>query len=161
MDTQDLSIVGMEIRILAAILVKFAKRDLERRLTQYGLEIGALPYDVMHMLRQRDRTISDLSQKTGISPASLVPVIDMLEQRGLVKRGQDPNDRRRTPLALTPLGRETLSSVPLVDKEDALAQCLANMGDEQAQQLLEQFRTLVAGMIKDESKVQNIAASLR
>lgn len=52
-----------------------------------------------------------LGAALGMDPNSVVVVIDDLQQRGLVERRRDPNDRRRYALYLTDAGRDMLEQV--------------------------------------------------
>jgi DNA-binding MarR family transcriptional regulator len=47
----------------------------------------------------------ELSQRIGIENSSSTAAIDQLEQRGLINRHRDPQDRRRVIVTLTPAGR--------------------------------------------------------
>lgn len=49
--------------------------------------------------------LSELSEHLHIAPRSATEVVDSLEQRGLVERRPDPNDRRATLVALTDQGK--------------------------------------------------------
>jgi DNA-binding MarR family transcriptional regulator len=49
-----------------------------------------------------------LSDVIGADPRNVVGLVDFLEQRGLLERGRDPDDRRRHGVRLTPAGVETL-----------------------------------------------------
>jgi DNA-binding MarR family transcriptional regulator len=47
----------------------------------------------------------ELSRRIGIENSSSTAAIDQLEQRGLIDRHRDPEDRRRLIVTLTPAGR--------------------------------------------------------
>jgi DNA-binding MarR family transcriptional regulator len=149
MERDERSSVAIEIQLLTTIATKLAKRDLELRLQSCDLDIGALSYGVMRMLNCQEHTISELSRKMHLAPATLVPVVDALERSGLVTRGQDPRDRRRIPLSLTEPGAKILGSVPFLDENDSLVKSLSRMGDEQCRQLLALLRDLVSAMSED------------
>jgi DNA-binding MarR family transcriptional regulator len=48
--------------------------------------------------------LSELSEHLRIAPRSTTEVVDVLQERGLVERRADPNDRRATLVALTEAG---------------------------------------------------------
>jgi DNA-binding MarR family transcriptional regulator len=152
---------ALEIRILAAIAVRIAKRGLEMRLEAHAAGIGALPYGILRQLHERDFTISDLSRRMNLKPATLVPAVDALEREGLARRGQDPQDRRRTPLLLTERGHEVLSRVAPVDIADPYAQGLAALGEAQCHQLLLLLRDLVAHLPEGEAIISEVEARVR
>jgi DNA-binding MarR family transcriptional regulator len=47
-------------------------------------------------------TAGELAEAVGLSPGAVTTVLDRLEQRGLVTRSRDPDDRRRVTLKMTP-----------------------------------------------------------
>jgi DNA-binding MarR family transcriptional regulator len=57
------------------------------------------------LLRHGTVRLRDLSEHLHIAPRSATEVIDVLQERGLVERRPDPNDRRATLVALTPEGK--------------------------------------------------------
>ena len=138
--------IALQIRALAGFINKLSRSDLEGRLEAHGLAVGALPFSVMQLLARRYQTISELSRAMRLSPATLVPAVDALERKGLVKRGQDLHDRRRTPISLTELGKDMLLMVPMVDEKDALVGSLEGMGQEKGEQLLALLGELANGM---------------
>jgi len=161
MNNDETSLTASEIRILTMLINKMAKYDLERRLTAAGTDLSELQFGVMHLLYHKRRTIKELSTKVMLSPATLVPVIDTLERLGLATRGQDPNDRRRTPLALTEKGKQVIAALPYIDRGDALFQSVERLGDDKSHQLLLLLRELVTAMSNDESVVANVTAEIR
>lgn len=48
---------------------------------------------------------SDLAAAERVRPQAVAPIVAALEQRGLVRRRPDPDDRRRQLVSLTPTGR--------------------------------------------------------
>jgi DNA-binding MarR family transcriptional regulator len=157
---KDLHLVADELTILARMLSKHAKQDLERRLETHGITMSGLGYRVMRKLRRESLTLGELSRLFGISAASLLPVVDELEGKGYIVRGDDPNDRRRSPLAVTDAAKSVLALVPSVDAQDSLVKALHNLGEGKSDQLLELMRGLVAEVSGDPAKVAGIAARL-
>lgn len=146
MNEEERYTTAVEVRVLAAIINKKAMRDLEQRLEARNAGVSGLQYGVLQFLRHHHGTISEMSRKMMLAPPTLVPVVDALEQKGLVERGRDPEDRRRTPLVLTASGVETLARLPLVDSADSVVRSLDSMGDAKAQALTELLHELVRHM---------------
>lgn len=55
-------------------------------------------------------TQSELAAAVGRDKTRLIPILDRLEARGLLRRTPDPADRRNRVVALTPAGRALLAS---------------------------------------------------
>ncbi len=55
--------------------------------------------------------ISTLSEHLRIAPRSGTEVVDALQERGLVQRSPDPDDRRATLVTLSPAGEEVAEAV--------------------------------------------------
>ena len=49
-----------------------------------------------------------IGERMGVAPSRMVAFVDSLEERGLLERRQNPDDRRARALFLTPEGRELL-----------------------------------------------------
>ena len=150
-----------EIRILSAVLSKLLRQDFEQHLEMCGAPIGALQYGVLILLSYQRQTISELSKKLMIESATLVPVIDSLERNGILERGSDPNDRRRTPLSLTNRGNELVRAVPALSGPSGLAKSLERMGTEKNRRLRSLLRELATQMTGNERLVRGISESLR
>ena len=161
MDAEALYPVVLEMRLLAAVAAKVARQSLEAQLDACGVSVGVLAYGVMRLLSFQEQTISELSRTMNLRPATLVPVVDALERKGLVRRGRDPNDRRRVPLSLTERGARMVARVPLVDDGDVLVQSLSAMGTEQSRQLLFLLRQLVRHMPGGEDILCQVSARVR
>jgi len=161
MKNEELYATAVELRILGGIVMKLVRRDVEQHLEACGAEIGSLQHGVLRLLSQQHFTIAELSRKMMLEAASLVPVIESLEKGALVKRGQDPRDRRRTPLTLTEQGAELLARIPSASPDSLLVKSLHQMGDAKSEQLLQRLRELVTLLTEDENIVREISASVR
>src|SRR3954454_8226746 len=60
------------------------------------------------MAKRPGITQQDLAALARVDPSSMVAVLDDLEQRGVVERRVDPEDRRRRAVYLTPKGEEQM-----------------------------------------------------
>lgn len=94
---------------LLALAGAESRRRWARGLARSGLRPAH--YGALMILQQGPLPQQDLAQPLGIDPRNLVPIIDQLEGRGLLRRQPYPNDRRRHLVTLTRRGRETLRSV--------------------------------------------------
>ncbi|MGH3849002.1 MAG: MarR family winged helix-turn-helix transcriptional regulator, partial [Pseudonocardiaceae bacterium] len=63
--------------------------------------------------------LSELSEHLHIAPRSATEVVDGLEQRGLVERRPDPNDRRATLVALTDQGTKVGAAIQAARSAEA------------------------------------------
>jgi DNA-binding MarR family transcriptional regulator len=95
------------------------------------------------MLQFDTLTISELSQRMGLDPSTLVRAVDALERKDLARRGIDPHDRRRNPITITEKGLELVTSVPVIAGDDLTYQTLQSLGYESATQLRDLLHRLI------------------
>jgi DNA-binding MarR family transcriptional regulator len=95
---------------LLARLGAESRRRWARMLADHGLtphHFGMLmTLDHLGVAHQRR-----LSELVGIDPRNAVPLIDLLHRRGLIQRTDDPADRRRRAIRLTPAGQRLLNDM--------------------------------------------------
>ena len=94
---------------VAAALVQAAHRvqaRLEEALAGVGLSIAK--FETLSILVSRDRPISlsELAAKLVCVRSNVTQLVDRLETEGLVKRADDPSDRRAVRAEVTALGRK-------------------------------------------------------
>lgn len=94
-------------------------------------------YSILALLDEGARTTqAGIADALGMDASMLVSLLDTLEERGLIERKRDPNDRRRQMVAMTAAGRRQLTAFrKLVGQiEDEF---LAALSDEERQELHE------------------------
>ena len=95
---------------LSLLVHKLAGELLDRagELPAFGL--SAREYTALAVLaRDRPGSQHELGRLMGLAPQLVVSLTDGLENRGLVARRTNPDDRRRTLVELTPRGEEALA----------------------------------------------------
>lgn len=107
--------------------MKFAER-LER------LDLSPPHVGLLGMLRRAPgQSQQDLAGSLGTHPSRMVALVDELEQKGLLERRENPDDRRVYALFLTPAGERALRDVGRVNAEHLEALCAALDGAERQQ----------------------------
>lgn len=152
MKTTEFQIAAGELRTLTARILKAARQDTEQRLTASHVGISALQYAILTVLSDKNYTLSELSGQMGREPATLLPVVDALETKEMLQRGQDPRDRRRMPLLITGQGRSVLERVPKVGENDLLLKALKGLGERKTEQLISLLREVSLQAAPDKYK---------
>ena len=89
--------------------------------------------------------LGDLGRRLGIAPSTLSRNLDRLEERGLVARDPDPNDRRALRAELTDDGRRAAAAVR--DQEIAFARnVLERLPDATGEAAVETLEQLLAAI---------------
>lgn len=78
---------------------------------QENLGISAEQYHSLRCIARGLDSVSELARVKGFSRSAISRAVDALVNRELVERSQDPQDRRRVQLILTPHGQTMLDVV--------------------------------------------------
>jgi MarR family transcriptional regulator for hemolysin len=95
-------------------------------------------------------TQKELADKIYVDGSTLVPVIDKMEQNGLVERRADPNDRRMNRIFLTKKSESTVDSIILIVLQLRKMIYRGISGDE-----INSTRKILATMIKNSDTIIN------
>ncbi|WP_028057716.1 MarR family winged helix-turn-helix transcriptional regulator [Candidatus Solirubrobacter pratensis] len=121
--------LAAELRIAVGQIIRRLRAEHAFSLPQ-GAVLGALD-------RHGPQSISDLASGAHMRPQSMAQTVHELEQRGLVERRPDPDDRRRAFVELTTAGREALAA-DRARREGWLTRALETELSESERALLEQ-----------------------
>ena len=128
-------------------LSTLAGRAIERTFATHDLQIGE--FDVLAALRRSgepfELTPSRLVRQLMLSSSAMTNRLDRLEERALVRRRPDPDDRRGTIVSLTDEGR-ALVDAAVTDHVETESDLLAPLDAAQRRQLDDLVRQLLAGM---------------
>ncbi|HEY0937868.1 MAG TPA: MarR family transcriptional regulator, partial [Trebonia sp.] len=101
-----------------------AMRDLvdrhpTKQLLRDALDLGRGSGRVKSLLwlAEGPLTLGGLAEAVGVDAPYATLIVDRLEQRGLVDRQPDPEDRRRKLVTLTPAGREAVTRVHRIQRQ--------------------------------------------
>ena len=100
LDPSPMAIIGRITRLAA-----LTQRELERVFEQHGLAGG--DFDVLATLRRSGARLTpgELSRSTMVTTGGMTKRLDRLEASRLIRREQDPRDRRGRLIALTSEGQ--------------------------------------------------------
>jgi DNA-binding MarR family transcriptional regulator len=85
-----------------------------------------------------------VAQRLGVDRTTMVAIIDTLEDKGIIARHPDAEDRRRNVVELTPAGQDILKQATAAS-DAAEAELLAPLSPEESEQL----RDLLSRVITD------------
>ncbi|HUD56753.1 MAG TPA: helix-turn-helix domain-containing protein [Terracidiphilus sp.] len=125
-----------KIRSLCSVITKIARADLQTRLDNHDSGISAIEHGVLRHLSRGVASMAEISRLMGVAPSTLVYVVDGLVKKKLVKRGKDPNDRRREPLLLEKKGAALFGQIPKMDASSVLVKRLEGMKETRRRELL-------------------------
>jgi DNA-binding MarR family transcriptional regulator len=116
-------------------------------LAQYNLtpaQFGVLA----HLSANEGITQQTLSERLFVTKGNVCGLIGRLEERGLVVRESDPEDRRSNRLLLTPEGRELIEQVIPVN-EQFISDYMSVLSAEELETLRTLLRRLDKSMVED------------
>ncbi|KFI32968.1 transcriptional regulator [Haematobacter missouriensis] len=112
------------------------RRELDLRLAGIGMADATWPPLVHLSLSGGGISQKDLAERVGIDGSSLVRLLDILSERGLLERRPDPGDRRSRQLYLTPAGKAAVRRIEEV-LERTEHEMLEDLGHDDLMRLLE------------------------
>jgi DNA-binding MarR family transcriptional regulator len=138
----DTAPLGIVVRVMT--LYRSFSRDATRALEPLGLELWE--YDVLAALRRQGKPFTlpatRLARETELSSGAMTNRIDRLEDRGLVARETDKEDRRSILVKLTAEGRKIIDEA-ISHRLDAARISLGNLKASERRELADLLRRVV------------------
>ncbi len=91
------------ISVIRQLMGKLSVVDRNEKLC-YGLTVSQ--YRVIEKLHSKPGTMGELSREFGLAVSTMTRNMDILFRDGIVKRNQDPEDRRKVYVELTEKGKD-------------------------------------------------------
>jgi DNA-binding MarR family transcriptional regulator len=81
----------------------------------HAAELTLVQVRVMRRLAKQPQSLGQLGAELALAPPSMTRLVDRLEERGLIGRQRDVDDRRKVVATLTDEGRQLLSAIPFLE----------------------------------------------
>jgi DNA-binding MarR family transcriptional regulator len=124
-----------EFRILNAIRQIIRAADIDSRKLAADHQITAPQLmSLLAVVEKGSATATDIADRIHLSPSTLVGILDRLEEKGLIQRIRDVEDRRRVEVRPTDAGRTLALKTPF-PLHHSLDKALKQLSGSQRQQL--------------------------
>src|SRR5215468_5086558 len=144
--TEELARAERFAELFRAVYLTFHRRDRPRSELQ-----GASRAVLEHLALSGPLTIGEAAAHMRRAQSVISEIVTHLERDGLLERENDPGDRRRTLIWLTPGGHEALRRDRDVLSTDLLAQAIARLPEAQADALIAGMRALIESAQPDDT----------
>jgi DNA-binding MarR family transcriptional regulator len=125
-------------QLFRAVYLTFHRRDAPRsQLANASLAV------LEHLAMAGPLTIGEAASHLRRAQSVVSEIVSHLERQGLLERENDPADRRRTLIWLTPAGQATLRRQREVLSEELLTNALRQLPADQVDALLAALRALI------------------
>lgn len=124
-------IAGVSLMLRIMRIAGILERELATLCAHYNLKPGQ--FQALTALRRvypRTLTASELNHGTLLTSGAMTPLIDRLEEKGLVRRLADPADRRGVRVELTRAGKKLIDEA-FAARIDRLSELVAELGDSE------------------------------
>jgi DNA-binding MarR family transcriptional regulator len=95
------------IRAWSEVFMQRSMRDFRKFMEETDLSFSQINI-LMRLLHGGNTGVSEIGDQLGVTNAAASQAVDRLVQMGLIKRTEDPEDRRAKRLALTQKGRSLI-----------------------------------------------------
>jgi DNA-binding MarR family transcriptional regulator len=99
-------------------------------------------FGLLALLHEHPAILTQLAAEWGVTKASMSKMVSMLMERGWIAKEEDPADRRRKPLSLTPTGRKAYARVYDTVRQN-LIRSLVSLDEDQRAQIASALGLLV------------------
>lgn len=81
----------------------------------HAAELTLVQVRILRRLSRQSQSLGQLGTELALTPPSMTRLVDRLEERGLIKRDRDDEDRRKVVAKLTDQGRRLVSAIPFLE----------------------------------------------
>lgn len=95
-------------------------------------------------------SVGELARAAELNPGAMTRLLDKLEEKGFIVRGNDPTDRRALRIQLTAAGRDIFDQTTICG-EHVRERALAGMDESEREQLVSTLERVLANLTTTES----------
>ncbi len=125
-------LIGQLIRRLSLL-----NRD---QMVCYGVTLSQC-YVLETLFQKGKRTMNELSQEQGVTVSTMTRIVDVLVRDDIVRRENDPKDRRIVCIELTEKGEDLATKLEVCTQE-FMSKILENIPEEKREQVIESMSLL-------------------
>jgi len=126
----------MDTELVARLRVVISRLARVLNDTSTGEDLTPTQYSLLGLIHVRGPLgLTELIELEGLNPTMLSRVVKVLDERGLIRRMQDPDDLRAARVAATPEGAKVHERVR-ARRAKVLSDCLADLSPDTAATLL-------------------------
>lgn len=104
-----------DVRLVRAYLGAVTLSEPLQTRIWHAAQLTLVQVRVLRRLARQAQSLGQLGVEIALAPPSVTRLIDRLEERGLVERHRDEEDRRKVVAMLTDEGRKLVSAVPFLE----------------------------------------------
>ena len=134
-------------------LLRQINKEISKRLVPIFRE-KKLSIAEISVLMKMNRTpacrASELAAMIGIPSSTVTGILDRLEKRGLLKRRQDPNDRRSILITVTQKTKDFVANL-ITSMEGMLREAFRSMPDSRTQRFIEDLQFILNALERQSS----------
>jgi DNA-binding MarR family transcriptional regulator len=104
-----------DVRLLRAYLDAVTLSEALQTRIWHAAELTLAQVRVLRRLAKQPRSIGQLGADLVLAPPSMTRLVDRLEERGLIERRRDDEDRRKVLATLSAEGRRLVSAIPFLE----------------------------------------------
>ena len=104
-----------DVRLLRVYLDAVTLSEALQTRIWHAAELTLVQVRVLRRLAKQPRSLGYLGADLMLAPPSMTRLIDRLEERGLIERRRDHEDRRKVLATITAEGRRLVSAIPFLE----------------------------------------------
>jgi DNA-binding MarR family transcriptional regulator len=147
-------------RLLRAYLDAVALSEAIQTRIWHAAQLTLAQARVLRRLAKQPRSLGQLGADLVLAPPSMTRLVDRLEERGLIARSRDAEDRRKVLVTLTAEGRRLVSAIPLLEGSPIRA-AVDRMTAVDCERIAAAMREFSAAVVKAEEESLLVAGRVQ
>ena len=143
--------LDVEVLVRISRVYRAVKREFNRRLESHGLNY--IDFLILMTVKESPKSMVYLANEVLMTQAGITAAIDRLEEKGLVKRERDREDRRIINVQITESGVRATEEAMQVYEEMA-SELMKDLGIEEKEKLIALLDILQEKILRQEKMAQ-------